>query len=246
MKRRTVMRMNLKLILICALVFSFISIACVGVGETEVETRTIELGDTITASVELDIGAGELSVHGGARELIEATFTYNVDKWKPQINSDTVGTQGVLKIRQGKTDGIPMGDTKNRWDISLNETIPIDLKIDMGAGQGILDLRDVQLSALDIDGGVGELRLDLSGERDQNLDVDINCGVGSATIYLPEEVGARVYVSGGIGSVDTNGLYKKDGVYINDAFNTSDVAITIQIDAGIGSVELKTRKASYV
>ena len=240
------MRTKQTLILFFTLVFSFISVACVGVGETEVETRTIELGDAESALVELDIGAGELDVHGGARELAEATFTYNVNEWKPRINYDAAGTQGVLKIRQGKAEGIPMGDTKNRWDISLNETVPIDLKIDMGAGQGILDLRDVRISALDIDGGVGELRLDLSGERDQDLDVDINCGVGSATIYVPEEVGVRVHVDGGIGSVDANGLYKKNDVYLNDAYNESDVTITIQIDAGIGSVELKTRKASFV
>jgi hypothetical protein len=240
------MRMKQTLILFLTLVFSFVFMACVGVGETEVETRTIELGDSESALVELDMGAGELGVHGGARELVEATFTYNVDEWKPRIGYDAVGKQGLLKISQGKTEGVPLGDTKNRWDISLNETVPINLKIDMGAGQGILDLRDVRLSALDIDGGVGELKLDLSGERNQDLDVDIKCGVGSATIFLPEEIGVRVHVNGGIGSVDADGLYKKNDVYLNDAYNESDVTITIRIDAGIGSVELKTRKASFV
>lgn len=116
----------------------------------------------------------------------------------------------------------------------------------MGAGQGILDLRDIRLSALDIDGGVGELKLDLSGERDQDLNVDIDCGIGSAMIYLPADIGVSVHINGGIGSVNAHGLYKKNGVYKNDAFGESDFAITIQIDAGIGSIELKTRKASFV
>jgi hypothetical protein len=229
-----------------SLFLGFISMACVGVGETEVETRTIELGDAESAIVELDMGAGELDVHGGTRDLLEATFTYNVNKWKPRIDYDTTGSQSVLKIRQGKTEGIPLGNTKNRWDISLNETVPIHLKIDMGAGQGILDLRDIRLSALDIDGGVGEMKLDLSGERYQDLDVDIDGGVGSATIYFPEDVGVKVHVNGGIGSVNAEGLYKKNGVYINDAFGESDVNISVQIDAGIGSIELKARKAGFV
>lgn len=223
-----------------------IPFACVGVGETEVETRTVDLDGAESAWVVLDISAGELEVHGGTRELMEATFTYNVNEWKPRIGYDASGTRGVLKIRQGKADGIPLGDTKNRWDISLNESIPIGLKVEMGAGQGILDLRDIRLSELDIDGGVGELRLDLSGERDRDLNVDIDCGVGSATIYLPEEVGVRVHVDGGIGSVEADGLSKNNDFYTNDAFINSDIVITIQIDAGIGSVELKTRKANYV
>jgi len=240
------MQMKQILILFLAVFISFISMACIGVGETEVETSTIELGNVESATMELDMGAGELEVHGGARELMEATFTYNVDEWKPQIGYEVKGRQGVLKIRQGNVEGIPIGDTKNRWDISLNETVPINLKIDMGAGQGILDLRDIRLSALDIDGGVGELKLDLSGERDQDLDVDIDGGVGSATIYLPEDIGVRVHVNGGIGSVDAHGFYKKNGTYMNDAFGKTDLAITIQIDAGIGSIELKTRKSSFV
>jgi hypothetical protein len=234
------------LTLIFILLFSFVSAACVGVGETEVETSNIELGDVESAVVELDMGAGELEVHGGARELMEATFTYNVDKWKPQIDYHTTGREGVLKIKQGDTEGIPFGDTKNKWDISLNENVPIDLRVEMGAGQGILDLRDVQLSDLDIDGGVGELRLDLSGERNRDLDVDIDGGVGSATIYLPEDVGVKVHVDGGIGSVNASGLKKINGSYTNDAFGESDVTITIRIDAGIGSIDLKTRSLGFV
>jgi hypothetical protein len=217
---------------------------CVGVGETEVETKTIELGNAESAVVVLDMGAGELEVHGGARELLEATFTYNVDKWKPKIDYDSSSSRSALKIRQGSTDGIPFGDTKNRWDISLSETIPIDLTIEMGAGQGILDLRDIQLSALDIDGGVGELSLDISGERDRDLDVDIDGGVGSATIYLPEDIGVNVHVDGGIGSVNAPDMIKRNGLYTNDAFGKSDVTITVRIDAGIGSIDLKTRPLS--
>jgi hypothetical protein len=238
------MRIKQNFILLIALIF--ISMSCVGVGETEVLTQTIELDDTESVFMELDMGAGELKVHGGTRDLLEATFTYNVEKWKPRIGYDVNGRQSLIKIQQGDTEGIPIGDTKNKWDISLNENLPIDLNIDMGAGQGILDLRDIQLSALNIDGGVGELILDLSGERHQDLDVDIDCGVGSATIYLPEEIGVRVHVSGGIGSVDADGLFKRNDVYINETYGESDISITVDIDAGIGSVELKTRKASFV
>jgi hypothetical protein len=240
------MRVKHILHLIFILVFSFLSTACVGVGDTEVETQTIELGDVERAVLELDMGAGELDVHGGARELLEATFTYNVTKWKPQVDYHAEGKEGRVTIRQGDAEGIPIGDTKNKWDISLNESIAYDLKIEMGAGQGILDLRDIQLSGLDIDGGVGELKLDLSGERDRDLDVDIDGGVGSATIYLPEEIGVKVTVDGGIGSVNARGLYKRNGSYTNDAFGESDVSITIRIDAGIGSIDLRTRASSYV
>jgi hypothetical protein len=240
------MRIKQILILCLILIFGFVYTACVSVGETEVETRTIDLGDVESALVDLDMGAGELEVHGGARELLDATFTYNVAQWKPQIDYDTSARQGVIKIRQGSTEGIPVGDTENRWDISLSEAIPIDLKIDMGAGQGVLDLKDIQLNSLDIDGGVGELKLDLTGERDQDLDVNVDGGIGSATIYLPDNVGVKVYVNGGIGSVNASGLNKRNGYYTNDILDESDHMITIKISAGIGSIDLKTKSLSFI
>jgi len=240
------MRMKQISIFLSILIFGLSCTACVAVGEREVEIRTVEIGDIENARVELDMGAGELEVHGGARELLEATFTYNVDKWKPLIDSDTSARRGVIKIRQGKTEGIPVGDTENRWDISLSESVPIDLKIEMGAGEGILDLKDIQLKSLDIDGGVGELKLDLSGEREEDLDVDLDGGIGSATIYLPENIGVKVYIDGGIGSVNAPGLKKMNGYYTNDVLGESNHTITIEISAGIGSIDLKTKSSRFV
>ena len=217
------------------------TMACVEVGDMEVLTRAIELGEAETVTLELRMGAGELDIHGGARELMDATFSYNVEKWKPRIRYDVLGRKGLLKIRQGKSSGVPMGSTRNRWDISLNEDVPIGIKIDFGAGEGNLDLRELQLQSLDIDMGVGDLEVDLSGERQDDLRVDVDGGVGSATFYLPEDVGVRVRVDKGIGSVDAPGLQKDGSVYTNKAYGTSETTIKISIDAGIGSITLKTR-----
>lgn len=62
-----------------------------------------------------------------------------------------------------------IGNSKNKWDVTLSGDVPIDL-------------RD-----LDIDMGVGELTIDLTGELKENLKVNIDGGIGSATIYLSED-----------------------------------------------------------
>jgi hypothetical protein len=206
--------------------------ACVEVGNMEVDTRTVELDGAETVVLDVRMGAGELDIHGGGRELMEATFAYNVDKWKPRIKYEVLGSKGILKIRQGKSSGVPMGSTRNKWDISLSEGVPIMIRIDFGAGEGDLDMRELQLDSLEIDMGVG------------NLEVD--GGIGSATFYLPENVGVRVHVDKGIGSVHAQGLIKDGKVYKNDAYGTSEASINISIDAGIGSITLKTKGSEYV
>lgn len=216
-------------------------IACQVAGEMVEETRTIELGKAKHVELELKMGAGVLKVQAGAAELMEGYFSYNIDSWKPEVEYSLFGSRGLLKVEQGKSRGMTIGRKRNKWEISLNEDVPIDIKVDLGAGQSKLDLRGLKLNSLDIDMGVGELMVDLSGERNQSLDVTIDGGVGSATIYLPEDIGVRVKIDGGLGSINARNFNKRGDVYTNDAFGKTDISIDIDVDAGIGSIDLELK-----
>lgn len=216
-------------------------VGCEVAGEMVEDSQTVELGRAKTAEVKLDIGVGELKIQGGARELMEAYFSYNIEHWKPEIDYRILRDQGVLTVRQGASRGMTLGRKRNIWDISLNDDVPLDLNIDFGVGEGKLDLTGLTLKSLDIDMGIGELVLDLSGERKNSFDVILDGGIGSATIYLPEHIGVRARIDGGIGSVDASGFKKRGEIYTNDAFGKTDVSIDIDVDAGIGSIELRLR-----
>ena len=89
--------------------------------------------------------------------------------------------------------------------------------------------------------GVGDLNVDLSGDRDQDLRAIIDGSVGSITLYLPKDLGVKVYVDKGIGSVDAQGFQKREDVYTNDAYEKSDVTLSVDVDAGIGKVNLRLK-----
>lgn len=231
---------KIKFICLIVLLVGAIS-ACVEVGELEEDYHSIDLGRARSVEVRLKMSAGELILQGGARKLMEGYFEYNVDRWKPDVEYTVSGRQGRLTVEQGSRSGIPLGDSKNKWDISLNEDVPIDLMIDFGAGEGDLDLTGIDIRDLDIDMGVGELTIDLTGRRFEDMKVTIDGGIGSATLYLPEEIGVRVHVDGGIGSVDARGMRKRNHTYTNDAYGDTGVTIDIEIDAGIGSIDLRLK-----
>src|SRR5689334_548854 len=60
-------------------------IPAVVVGPTQTDTSAIQLGGAQAADVTLNIGAGKLTLTGGAANLLDGTFTYNVDAWKPKV-----------------------------------------------------------------------------------------------------------------------------------------------------------------
>jgi hypothetical protein len=52
-------------------------------------------------------------------------------------------------------------------------------------------------------------------------------------------VGVIVIVDSGIGEIKTSGLTKAGDTYINDAYGESDVTLEIDVDAGIGQINLE-------
>ncbi len=204
------------------------------------ETKTVALEGAGRAEVRLRMEAGELRVRGADQEaLLEAEFRFNRERLRPAVDYRLFGDKGILELGPARRRGIPLGNVRNTWDLSLTRAVPLDLDIALGAGESRLDLRGLRISKLDIDLGVGEMRLDLGGPHRESFRVKIDGGIGSVRVSLPSEVGVRVKVDKGIGSVDARGLVKEDGYYVNEALGRSDVTVEIDIDAGIGSVDLR-------
>jgi len=221
--------------------------ACDEPRDVRSETQTVALEGATRAEVGLHMNAGELRVRGADQEaLLEATFEYNRDRDRPVVEYRRFGDKGTLQVRRSRHNSIPFGRIRNRWDISLSKSIPLDLDVDLGAGQSDIDLRGLKLQRVEIDMGVGEMTLDLQGPHQESFNVKIDGGVGSGKIYLPTEAGVRVKVDGGIGSVEAHGLTKQGGSYVNEAYGKSAIVIEVEVDAGIGSLDLRVESPARV
>jgi hypothetical protein len=240
--------MNKKLLLLALLAIIFVATSCANfgtyeVGPTETTSHTFERGDAESLEAKIRMGIGKLEVDGGANDMAEAEFTYNVEDWRPELEYDVRNGNGRLLISQPSNteiNGIPDDDIKYNWDIRLNNDVPTELNIDLGAGESDLDLRDLHLTDLKIDMGAGKSNIDLSGDWPESFDVEINGGVGSTEITLPNNVGVRVKPTTGIGNVEVYGLIRNGDVYTNDLYGEVDVELDISVNSGIGEITLRT------
>jgi hypothetical protein len=210
------------------------------VGEMQRESQSIQAQNANSVRANLKMGAGELNLTGGADQLIEADFAYNVADWKPKVNYDVSGETGELTVRQGGGGGVRLGgDARNEWDIRLNDEVPTNLSVQMGAGESDLDLDDLTLRGLDLEMGAGRTTIDLTGDYDRDLVASIQGGVGQATVQLPSEVGVRVEAQGGLGEINAEGLQKEGEAYVNDAYGDSEVTLDVDIQGGVGQINLE-------
>lgn len=226
------------LLLVAALLLSSCSTSA-RVGALRTESKSVELGDAKSVRVEIGFGAGDLQLTGGADKLMEADFTYNVAKIKPEVTY----TDGTLVVQQPETNGFPslLGITefRNDWGVQLSDEVPMDLSVDQGAGTGTLLFSGLSLTGLDVKFGAGTFTVDLTGNWAHNLDVTLDAGASFLTVRLPKSVGVRVKVESGPHSIDATGLTKDGEFYTNAAYGVSDVTFQIDLQAGIGTITLQ-------
>jgi hypothetical protein len=107
------------------------------------------------------------------------------------------------------------------WEIGLSPEVPLDLMVDIGSGSATLDLFDLLLTELRVDGGSGSTELAIPAS-DDHYPVVVDGGSGSFDIEI--EDGAQLQAAFDIGS----------GSF--DVIVGSGVEMTLSLDGGSGSI----------
>src|SRR5215218_1755670 len=210
------------------------------VGKMQEESKSVDLKKADSVHAQLKMGAGELNVTGGADGLMEGDFSYNVSEWKPKVSYDVNSQKGELLVKQGSANsGSLDAKARNEWDISFNDEVPTDLVVQMGAGESDLDLDSLTLKGVDLKMGAGKSTVDLTGDYAQSFDASIQGGVGEVTVMLPSGVGVKAKAEGGLGKINAEGLKRVGDSYVNDAYGESDVNLNVDVQGGIGAINLE-------
>jgi len=201
------------------------------------ESRTVDRQDAKSLHASVEAGAGEFTISGGSNHLLEADFDYSDSYQTPRVDYNVANGTGQLTISQDSQQ-IHFGRSHNKWDLRFSNEVPMELRVEMGAGQGRLRLRDIPVTRLDMTMGAGQVDLDLTGDRKADLVANLEGGVGQATIRLPKKVGVVVRASGGIGSVNAHGLRHENDEYTNDAYGKTPATIHLKVEGGVGEINL--------
>ena len=198
------------------------------------EHHAIERGAATRARVDVDMSAGDLTVQSGTSQLLEGEFEFNIPALKPAVAYAVEGTTGVLKVSQGSASG----NYENKWHLTLDETTPVELHINLGAGDARLTLGRLNLQSVAVGLGAGDLVLDLRGMPASSYPVSVNAGVGDTTLQLPASAAISLRTFGLIGDATVNGLEKRDDRWINPRAAASPVTIDVRVQHAIGDLRL--------
>lgn len=200
-------------------------------------SQTVDLQGAKSARAALEMGAGQLTIGSDSAHALDADFRFSGNYEDPRVDYHVSDGVGQITISQ-ESHTVHFGNSRNEWNLRFSKALPLELRVEMGAGQGNLDFREVPLTRLDLHLGAGQVDADLTGDRKADLTADIEGGVGQANIRLPKKVGVIAEASGGIGSIRTYGLKEENGSYRNEAYGKSPTTIHLKVTGGIGEIVL--------
>jgi hypothetical protein len=206
-------------------------------GPEQHDSQTVDRDSSESVKVNLDLGGGELKVAGGTDRLAAADFRYGASASKPEVHYSSAAGHGSLAIKQPGNSSTLTNSTK-AWDLRLNQEVPLEIEVHLGAGEARLNLGSLSLRRVDVEMGAGELDLDLRGTPTKSYDARVQGGAGEATIHLPSTVGVDAQVTGGIGEISASGFRKDGSRYMNDSLGKSPVTIHLNVEGGVGEIRL--------
>lgn len=119
-------------------------------------------------------------------------------------------------------------------------------EINVDAGASSLEMKSIgnaNFERFEFDGGVGSFDLDFTGDYEGESEIYIDIGMGSADIYLPRDIPVRIEAGDDnlFSSVDIHGGDLDeidDDIYESRGFDRADTRILINLDVGMGSVDI--------
>lgn len=228
------------LVIVAGSALAFRSPTSRGATRTRVEKP---LSGATSAEIEIDMGVGALYLGSLANSsyLVSGTVETAAGGWLTQDFSIT-GTKARLVLSENR--GFPffsMGkQPAMKWDLALNEGIPMRLDIRTGVGETRIDLEHVLATDVELRTGVGKTDLTLPATGD--VKAALSGGIGETVIHIPRGVAARIRTKTGIGAVQVYGDYTRiNSEYISSDFNTAKNRVDLEVKGGIGSIRIQDR-----
>jgi hypothetical protein len=207
------------------------------------------LEDADSAEIFLKSGVANLTLNAldDSNQLIEADLTHLGD-----VSFSAQGeSQKEIRIEEAGVDFNKnwnpfawFGEGTEHWEVGLSDEVPLDLQIEAGVGDSMLDLSQLQLASLRVNSGVGEVELYLP-EMEEAYRATIEGGVGDVFVTIPEETRIDLKVSTGPGGVsvqmgeDASGklnITTGPGDSVIDI--PDDAAVRIEATTGVGEIIL--------
>jgi hypothetical protein len=132
------------------------------------------------------------------------------------------------------------GDAAERWVLRFTPHIPLRLEVDAGAGNVLLDLRDLKVTQLELAGGAGRTDITFPAAAAFTR-ASVSAGVGDIIVHIPENVGARIRIDKALVSlrVESARFSRSGDDYVSTNYHTAENKLELDIETAVGAITIR-------
>jgi|GEM_PF-7085280 len=204
---------------------------------TQTIRQIVQPEDASHVTVSIETGSGLVNLRPALTDaLFDGEYTLSDERLAPAMTYRVDGGEGFLTLKPDT------GSTPRRgaaeWNLGFNPAIPLALDAMLGPGLHSLALGGLSLSGAAIHlQGSGALALDLLGYWPTDASIELTAdGPASLSVLLPRGTGVRVELDGPLPADSAALLTPRDGAYVNTAFSTSPVTLTLHVGEGFSKI----------
>jgi hypothetical protein len=128
---------------------------------------------------------------------------------------------------------------------TFNKSVIDHFQIECGVSKFVgRKLGNANFQDMTFDGGIGAYELDFGGAIDREVDAHIKIGLGTVTVTIPSDIGAKiVYDEGWLSnfSIDSHFSRQHGDTYTTSNYEQSKGKINVYVESGLGSVKIRCR-----
>lgn len=205
-----------------------------------------------------ETGEGKLKLEGWALNLTMGSTKENLLDGKVE----NMNVNHKVDYKDGKKTAIVEVDTGSRLTVgnffqslfstgklpidrkctlNVNKEIIWDMVINIDAANSDLDLSQLKVRTIDINGDAGKFKLKL-GQKYDKTKVNIDSDAAKVLVFVPENSGVKVKFDGDASITDFNDLSmeKQGEYYVSKNYNQMDIRIELNVNMDAGKLEIDT------
>lgn len=210
-----------------------------GSGYVEIVNASVPLEGAKKASLRLQHGAGTLRLSSGAGE---GMFLSGSVPETTGIKQNRSGDRLDVRLEAGGFASAPWhwgGGVK--WDLQVAQNVPVELRLESGANEARLDLRDLNVTDFRLETGASSTQIQMPASAGHTR-ARIETGAASVQIRIPVGVAARIKSSSGLANINVDqSRFPKiaSGLYEAAEFESAENRIEINLEAGVASIDIR-------
>jgi hypothetical protein len=199
------------------------------------------LGEASRAEVVIEPGVGSLHIEAlpESANLVEGVVGAGRGQ-RVKRHFAVVGKTATFTLQTEGATGGPFfwrGD-QSGWELGLAPEVPLELKVDLGAGWADIDLTGLTVDDLEVSMGIGRTTVTLPEEG--RFHAKIEGAIGETVVVIPAGMAARIRVDTGLAVSDLPDSYQQRGdVYTSPGYAGADDRVDLEVDQAIGRIGIR-------